>query len=135
MKQHAKSLLVLIALLILLGLGGLGGGIAMFFDPSGTAMGLPADLLDELPISNFILPGVFLVVIMGLVPFLWAWGLWQRAAWGWYGTLAQSILLIAWILFQLLLWGDPIVIQWMYLLWGLAMLGLCFAPAVKAIPK
>jgi len=60
---------------------GLGGGIAMFLDPSGALMELPADLLATLPISNFILPGLFLMIVMGIFPFVVAWGLWRRTPW------------------------------------------------------
>jgi len=131
MNARPIFLLVLIVLLALLGSGGFGGGIAMFMDPSGAAMGLPLDLLEGLPISNFILPGIFLVVVMGIFPLVIAWSLWNHRSWGWLATIGQSIILILWISFQFLLWGDPIALQWVYLIWGLVMLGLCFVPSVK----
>jgi hypothetical protein len=131
MNTRPAILILLIILLILLGLGGVGGGIAMFVDPSGQLMGLPADLLDGLPIASFILPGVFLVIGMGLAPFVVAWGLWQRLPWAWIATVAQSIVLILWICFQIFLWGSPIALQVVYLVWGFVMLGMCFLPGVR----
>lgn len=128
MKSRPKILNLLIILLILLALGGLGGGIVMFIDPSGEFMGLPADLLDGFPISSFILPGMFLVFVMGLAPFVVAWGLWKQRSWAWGAAVAQSIALVLWISFQILLWGTPIALQVVYLIWGFVMLGLCFAP-------
>jgi len=117
---------LLVILLILLGLGGFVGGIPMFIDPSGESMGLPPGMLDKLPISNFILPGLFLVCVMGIAPIIIAWGLWNRKPWAWTAALAQSIVLILWICFQFLLWGDPVIIQVIYLVWGIVMLILCF---------
>ena len=131
MKDRSVSLMLLIVLLILLGLGGLGGGIAMFMDPSGESMGLPPNLLDGLPFSSFMLPGIFLVCVMGIAPFPVAWGLWSRRPWAWMATLAQSVVLILWICFQIILWGSPDVIQTIYLIWGIVMSGLCFLPSVK----
>jgi hypothetical protein len=130
-NRRPKILILLIVVLILLGLGGIGGGAAMFVDPSGLSMGLPSDLLDGLPITNFILPGIFLVVVMGILSLGIAWGLWRRRSWAWPATVGQSIVLILWICFQILLWGKPIAIQVVYLIWGFVMLGLCFMPGVK----
>lgn len=50
---------VLLVLLVLLGLGGIGGGAAMLADPSGVGIGLSPEMLEGLPISNFVLPGCF----------------------------------------------------------------------------
>lgn len=131
-RNHPRTLILLIVLLILLGLGGIGGGIALLADPSGAFLRMPVDLLKGLPISSFILPGLFLVVIMGVAPLLIAWGLWKGLPWAWIAAIVQSIVLILWIGFQIFLWRDPIAIQVVYLVWGIFMLGLCFARGVKS---
>jgi hypothetical protein len=95
-------------------------------------MGLSTDLLDALPVTNFVLSGLFLVIVMGIIPFVIAFGLWKRYAWSWMAALAESIILILWICFQIILWGNPIAIQIIYLLWGIMMLGLCFAPGIRS---
>jgi hypothetical protein len=132
-NSRPKIQFLLIVLLILLGLGGIGGGIPMFVDPSGEAMGLPPGLLDELPITNYVLPGIFLTMVMGLIPIVVAWGLWKGTTWAWLSAVAQSVVLILWICFQIWLWGPPIALQVVYLVWGVVMLGLCFTPGVKKI--
>jgi hypothetical protein len=126
-----KTFILLIVLLILLGLGGIGGGSFMFIDPTGAFMGLPPDLLEGLPISNYILPGLFLVSVMGIFPFVTTWGLWTQRSWAWITAVGQSIVLILWICFQIVLWGTPIALQMIYLIWGIVMLGLCFVPGIK----
>ena len=85
----------------------------MLFDPSGASMGLPTDLLDGLPISNFVLPGLFLIIVMGIIPLILAYVLRKRTRWAWLGTLVQGIVLLLWIGFQWILWGDdePDLIQ------------------------
>lgn len=121
-KKPGLLTVLLIILQIFLGLGGIGGGIVMLLDPSGAAMGLPPDLLDGLFIDSFLLPGLFLIAFMGLLPLLTAYSLWkapswsfpqrinpfQKQSWTWTLSLFLGLLLIGWILFQILLWGSPI---------------------------
>jgi hypothetical protein len=126
-----KLFIVLITLLLLLGLGGLGGGMMMLLEPSGALLKLSPDFLNPLPIPNFILPGLFLTIVMGIFPFIISWGLYKRKPWAWITALLQGITLILWICFQIILWGKPMAIQIIYLLWGIAIVGLCFAPLVR----
>lgn len=51
-----------------LGLGGIGGGIALLVDPTGQVLELPPDSLDGLAIDSFLLPGLFLILVMGMLP-------------------------------------------------------------------
>jgi lysylphosphatidylglycerol synthetase-like protein (DUF2156 family) len=135
MKSEAQSrpfpVTILIVLLVTLGLGGLGGGIAMLIDPSGQMMGLPTDMLDGLAITNFILPGLFLILIMGISPMVITYGLWKRLPWTWMASLALGIILTLWICLQIYLWGDPVAIQFIYLVWGVFILGLSLLPQVR----
>ena len=103
----------------------------MFLDPTGQAMGLPPELLDGLPISNFILPGIFLLVVMGLFPLVIAYGLWSYRGWAWRAAVVLSVVLLLWIGLKSALWGAPAAIQTVYLLWGGVMLALCLIPAVR----
>ena len=122
---------VLIVLLILLGLGGLAGGAAMLMDPIGAGMGLSPDMLEGLPIPDFILPGLFLIIVMGITPLVIAYGLWKRLPWAWAAAVVQGVVLVLWIGLQILLWGAPNGIQILYLVWGMVIVALCFAPGVK----
>lgn len=122
---------VLLVLLVLLGLGGIGGGAAMLADPSGVGMGLSLEMLEGLPISNFVLPGLFLIVVMGLAPLVIAYGFWKRLLWAWNAAVIQGGVLVLWISLQIMLWGAPMGIQILYLIWGIVIVALCFAPGVK----
>lgn len=126
------SLWILIGLLIFLSFGGFLGGIMFLLDPSGVDMGLPPGMLDNVPlIDNFILPAIFLILVMGIVPLVIVFGLWQQKHWAWKTAVALSIVLIGWILFQILLWGTPAAIQVFYLIFGIILLVLCFIPPIK----
>lgn len=121
----------LIVSLILLSLGGLGGGAAMLADPSGAEMGLSVTMLEVLPISDFVLPGLFLIGVMGVAPLVIAFGLSRRIPWAWTAALTQGIVLILWIGLQIALWGAPMFIQVLYLAWGVVIVSLCFVPGLR----
>lgn len=119
MKKRRMPFLVsvLIALLIVLGIGGFYGGISFLVDPwqKGT-MGVPLSILDGLFVHNFTLPGLFLFIVMGIVPILLVFGLifrpvwkwterltgWSKWHWSWTGSLILSIVLILWLGFEIL---------------------------------
>lgn len=126
---------VLLVLLVLLGLGGLAGGAAMLADPSGAGMGLPPELLEGLPIANFVLPGLFLIGVMGLAPLSIAYGFWKGRPWAWAAAVTQGVALVLWIGLQMVLWGAPAGIQMLYLAWGLMLVAICFIPGVKPSPR
>ena len=84
-----------------------------------------------LPIDSFILPGLYLVVVYGLLAPVIAYGLWKRASWGWAAAVVLSIILLGWIIGQFILWGSPHIIQMVYFVLSLAMLILSLAPATR----
>ncbi len=122
----------LIALLVLLGLGGLAGGAVMLSDPTGAEMGLSLAMLENLPIADFTLPGLFLIGVMGVAPLVIALGLWRRIPWAWAAALTQGIVLVLWIGLQIVLWGAPMFVQLLYLVWGLVIVAFCFVPGLRA---
>lgn len=130
-KETPWSVSALI-ILLLLGLGGIGGGAAMLADPSGAALGLPEGLLDGLFISDFYWPDIFLILVMGLAPCGIAYSLWKGLPWAGAAVPAQGFLLVGWILFQFILWGDPIFIQLLYRVWGLVLILFAFLPATRS---
>jgi uncharacterized membrane protein len=125
------TLWALIGCLLFLSISGLGGGIILILDPSGTILTLPADLLAGLPINSFLLPGLYLVLVYGLLAPVIAYGLWKRAPWAWGSAVVLGVILLVWIIGQFLLWGSPHVIQAIYFVLSLAMLILSLAPATK----
>ncbi len=109
---------LVICLLILAFGGGLAGGIMMLLDPSGELLGV-AEVLPLLPVPNFILPGLFLLVVMGLFPLLlaialvtrpnWSWAdsllQWSNHYWAWTATLILVAILALWLLYEVWLIG------------------------------
>jgi hypothetical protein len=104
----------------------------MLLDPSGASLSLPGDLLVNLPIDTFILPGLYLVLVYGLLSPVIAYGLWKRTSWAWAAAVVLSLILLAWIIGQFILWGSPHIIQGVYFVLSLAMLIFSLAPATRA---
>ena len=57
-------------LLAFLGLGAIGGGGALIISPSGELMSMPLSLLDKSPFDSYLIPGIILFFVLGLVPLM-----------------------------------------------------------------
>lgn len=75
--------------LLLLGVGGIYGGVVFLADPSGGLMGMSLSYLDGLPIHDYLLPGLWLLVVMGIGPLVILYGLWARPAWHWTSVIER----------------------------------------------
>jgi hypothetical protein len=108
----------LLFILLVLALGGFYGGIAMLADPTGSS--LEADVvLHLIPIPDYILPGLFLLIVMGVLPLLLVYALfarpkwpwierlfnWSNHYWAWTGTLTLVGILAVWLVVEGLLIG------------------------------
>ena len=147
MKRPA-TLWILIFWLLFLALGGLYGGIAMLLDPSGGSLQM-TEVLPLLPVSNYILPGLFLLVIMGLLPLFLIYGLLTRLNWSWLesllrqtqyhwawtGTVILGIVLAIWLIVEGALIGFKWAIQYVTAINGLLILLFAFLPPVKRFYK
>jgi hypothetical protein len=80
---------VTMALLGVLGIGAVGGGLAMVFGIGGESM-LPDEYLEALPlVDNWVVPGLVLSIGFGLGSLLALYGLWRRPRWSWLGGLER----------------------------------------------
>lgn len=134
--------LIIILLVLALG-GGLYGGTIMLVDPTGNLLGV-ADVLPLLPVSNFILPGIFLFVVMGLFPLALVFGLitrpnwswldsyfgWSRFAWPWTLTIALVVILCIWLAIEGLYMGF-FPITYVTAVLGLFILLFALLPSVR----
>lgn len=103
-----------IGLAVFVGLGGVFGGIGFLMDVSGGAMGLSPDLLARSPFSNFFIPGLFLLLAMGVFPLTVAAALWRGWPYAWAGALLFSLTLIAFISIEFALIG----FAWLQVIFG-----------------
>jgi len=109
----------LIIVLISFALGGFSGGVPMLADPANGGYLQFADLLPLLPVTNLIMPGLFLLIVMGLFPLFlvyaliarpeWTWldrsFQWSKHHWAWTGTLILVAIIAIWLAYEARLIG------------------------------
>lgn len=135
-------LMVLIAFQII---SAIPAGWAMITDPSGMKLGIPLDVLEFSPFPDFLIPGLFLFVFLGLLPVFILYGLITRKdlKWAqpinlyknqhWSLTFAYylGLLLVLWINMQLLFIQKYFFLQVVFSLLGIIMVFLTHLPKTK----
>lgn len=108
--MHSRALKAVIIVEIISAMFGFWGGIPLLIDPSGRILGLETDLIASLPIKNFVLPGIWLLVVYGCGCGIAAYGLWNLKRWGWLLAFFISLTWIVWVSFELYVWRLSVVI-------------------------
>lgn len=113
-------------------------------NPSGSIMRFPPDFLEQIPFTDYFLPGLILFSCLGLVPTFslyglvkkanWKWperiNIFPRRHWAWTGSVYTGIMLLVWITVQLMLLGYRHIIQVVYGLTGVMILVFSLLPPV-----
>ncbi len=99
--RRPAALWILLALLLIQGLGGLAGGLSLALKPDGSIMKMPLSYLDGSPFSDFLIPGLILLLVLGVLPLVAAAGLWLGRRWAWYAAFAVGCALMIWILVEI----------------------------------
>jgi hypothetical protein len=113
-----------IALESFLGVGAIGGGLALMAGPNGEILPLPVSALSGSPFANYLVPGVILFIILGIGPLGVAVLAWQRHPAAPLLTFAVGGALLIWLIVEIVVVGysnDP-PLQAAYLGLGLVIL-------------
>lgn len=95
------ALWVLLVLLIVQGVGGIAGGLSLALRPDGSIMRMPVSYLDGSPFPDYLVPGLILLLVLGVLPLVVAAGIWLDRRWAWYGAVTVGCGLMIWILVQM----------------------------------
>jgi hypothetical protein len=122
--RHLRT--ITLAALALLAVGGWAGGLALVTDPTGGRLGMTVDQLPSWPLlGTYLVPGVLLILLFGLLPAAAFVQLLRRSARGWSLTTAVGVLLVLWMLGQVAAIGLTFpLMQTDFLLLGIALTGL-----------
>ena len=85
---------------LFIGLGAVGGGFGLVLEPSGANLGMPLEMLNHSPFSDFLVPGLVLLIVNGLGSIagsVLSFKLFQYAA---EIALVLGAFLVSWILIQ-----------------------------------
>ena len=120
---------VLLLIVALTGLGALPAGIGLLAEPSGAGLGMSPGMLARGPFHDFAIPGLFLLLVLGLGAAIPVWGLWRRRRWGARAAAAYGAVLLAWITAQALIIGIVSPLQPVYGTIGLLIVAFALAAA------
>jgi hypothetical protein len=95
--MRSRALKAAIIVEIISAMFGFWGGVPLLVDPSGS-------------IKNFVLPGIWLLLVYGCGCSIAAYGLWNLKRWGWLLAIYISLTWIVWVSFELYLWRLSIAI-------------------------
>lgn len=148
MKTDSKipiSVKMLILLLAVLGIGAVFGGGSLIIDPTGEIIGMPVDVMKVQWFSNYLIPGIILLIVLGVAPLILMWALIRRPDWrlghklnvcrsmhwSWMFSLYMAFALIIWILVQLYILKAIGAIHIVYLALGVAIQIFTLLPASR----
>ncbi len=107
---------ILYLLLMLLSINAFYGGISLMLAPDGSLLGMQPSWLDKSPFTNYLVPGILLLLMNGIFPQLALFGLitknsirfgwlniYKDKYWGWTFSLYIGIICIVWIIVQQLI--------------------------------
>ncbi len=121
---------LLLGFLVLQGIGGIFGGVAFVLAPDGDLLRIPTSYLEGTPFSDFLIPGLLLLTVLGVFPLVVAVGLWRRRPWAWFGAFAVGCGLVIFELVEYAMIGqDPQQLVWGSI--GGLIAVLCIAPSVQ----
>jgi hypothetical protein len=95
------ALMVLTAIQVI---GATAGGIGLVQDPIDN-IGMPLSMLEGSPFSDYLYPGLVLLLVVGLFPIVPLVGLALGRRWGWWLELAAGCALIIWIIVEVAMLG------------------------------
>lgn len=104
-RPVSERLLIIFSILLLLfnGIGAFYGGLKFITDPSGASIGMPLSLLEHSPFTNFLIPGIVLLVANGLLSFVAIGLIIGKVPYYPYAIQGEGCILFGWISIQVLM--------------------------------
>ncbi|MBL7889264.1 MAG: hypothetical protein JNL24_06905 [Bacteroidia bacterium] len=98
-----KVKIISIVLLLFNAIGALPAGFLFIIDPTGSKMGMTTAQLAHSPFTNFLIPGIVLLMVNGVYSLLTAYFTYKANPKAALMVMAQGIILIGWIIIQVLM--------------------------------
>jgi hypothetical protein len=145
MMKRPWTSYMMIALIILQIISAVPAGIILVLDSSGAGLGMSTEMIDASPFGSFLIPGLFLLIVLGLFPMIIVYGLIIKAGskffqklnlykenhWSWAFSYYLGILLILWINMELIFIKEYSFLQVVYSLVGLTIIILTHLPITR----
>ncbi len=140
---------ILLALLAFLGLGAIGGGGVFIISPTGKLIGMPLSMLDHSPFKSFLIPGIFLFLLLGIAPLLLIIALLKKPTsklaerinffkdmhWSWSYTIYIGFTLIFWIQIEMMFLSAVSWLHTFYMFYAVVIIFVALLPQMRSFYK
>ena len=133
-----------------LALGAIGGGIVLIISPTGELIGMPLSEFKNLPFSSFLIPGIILFSVLGVIPLLLIIALLKKPEskiaeqinifkdmhWSWTYSIYIAFSLIGWIHIELIfLQGTVHWLHTFYMFYAILIIIIALLPHMRYLYK
>ena len=112
------------SLQVLIGIGAIGGGFMLVKDPTGNALGIPLSFLEGSPFTDYLIPGIFLLVVNGVGSLVGAGISFAGRRFAKEIAIVLGAVLIAWIVIQVIIISSIGWLHAIYFVLGVVELGI-----------
>ena len=141
---------IFLAVLGFLALGAIGGGIVLIISPDGELIGLPLSGFNNIPFTSFMIPGIILFSILGVIPSLLIIALLKKPDskiaeqinifkdmhWSWTFSIYIAFILIGWIHIQLIFLQSSVHwLQTFYMFYAIFIIIIALLPQMRYLYK
>jgi uncharacterized membrane protein YqjE len=133
-----------------LALGAIGGGIVLIISPTGEMIGLPLSEFKNIPFKSYLIPGIILLSVLGLVPLLLIIALLKKPEsrlaeqinvfkdmhWSWTYSIYIAFILIGWVHIELIFLQG--VVHWLhtfYMFYAILIIIIALLPQMRYLYK
>ena len=133
-----------------LALGAIGGGIVLLISPTGEMIGLPLSEFKNIPFKSYLIPGIILLSVLGLVPLLLIIALLKKPEsklaeqinvfkdmhWSWTYSIYIAFILIGWVHIELIFLQG--VVHWLhtfYMFYAILIIIVALLPQMRYLYK
>ena len=136
---------ILMFLLLFQSITAIAGGWGLVSNPSGSNLGFSVTMLENSPFTDFLIPGLFLLVVLGIGPAVIFYGLikkpkfrlaeminiYKNYHWSWTFSYYLGIVLVLWIDIQVYFLRETFILHFVYSVLGVLIIVLTNLPATK----
>lgn len=114
--------IILIVLMFFQAVSAIGGGIGLLIDVSGESLGFSLDMLAGSPFASFLIPGLFLLIVLGIIPLILGISLIKNWKFANLFSILIGMILVLWIIVEVIIIRDTGALHYVYLIVGILIL-------------
>ncbi len=145
MDKKPVELYIIAVLMVVMGLMAIAGGGLLSIQPNGSLMNIPVTDLAGTWFPDFLIPGLLLLIMIGILPLFLTYALFARPGWGifrrlniypdmawpWSWAVYYGLLLVLWIIIEIHLVGYHTIVQAIVAVWGVVIVAVALRPKIR----